>query len=171
MRVIFDDECIGSIMHVRIQVRENDDDDRILHTKILINYHSPLYIYYPWPTAVTAVGIKLSQSMQACACSSVLSGQRPSMLIEWKAFAKTGEGIYILQSTTDKFMWKLQTKHGLMSILKVVLNKIGNLPDTEYQIPTGYQISGRISGRSEYPVQPYLGNMIINYTMNKIKFL
>ena len=31
------------------------------------------------------------------------------MLMEWKASAKTGEGIYILQSIADKFMWKLQT--------------------------------------------------------------
>ena len=69
-------------------------------------------------------------------------------LMEWKASAKTGErgGISIFQSTTDKFM--------------VVLYRSLYLPDTGYGIPTGYQISGRISGRSGYPVQPYSLGMI-----------
>ena len=48
------------------------------------------------------------------------------MLIEWKASAKTEEGIYIhiiiyCSHTADKFMWKLQTKqvNECLSILNV----------------------------------------------------
>ena len=66
------------------------------------------------------------------------------MLLKWKASAKTGEGIYILQ---------LMIVYRKV-VLKVVLNWIVNLPDTGFQIPTRYQISGQISGRSGYPVQP-----------------
>ena len=66
------------------------------------------------------------------------------MLLKWKVSAKTGEGIYILQSM---IVYR-------KVVLKVVLNRIENLLDTRFWIPTGYQISGRISGRSGYPVQP-----------------
>ena len=50
------------------------------------------------------------------------------MLLKWKVSAKTGEGIYILQSMI------LYRKVLLKVVLKVVLNRIVNLPDT-YRIP------------------------------------
>ena len=50
------------------------------------------------------------------------------MLLKWKVSAKTGEGIYILQSMI------LYRK----VVLKVVLNRIINLPDTRY--PAGYPV-------------------------------
>ena len=92
------------------------------------------------------------------------------MFNRMKGFSQDRGGIYILQSTTNKFMWKLQTKHGLLSILKVVLNRIGNrdtgiqgypdripdigwiwISDTRYPRYPAYQISGRISDRFGYP--------------------
>ena len=54
------------------------------------------------------------------------------MLMESKASAKTGEGISILQSTTDKFMLVLYRS------LKEP-KSTGYWMDT-YQIPSGYQI-------------------------------
>ena len=58
------------------------------------------------------------------------------MLLKWKASAKTGEGIYILQSMI------LYRK----VVLKVVLNRIVNLPDSGYLPDTRYP--------ARYPVDP-----------------
>jgi hypothetical protein len=52
------------------------------------------------------------------------------MLLKWKASAKTGEGIYILQSMI------LYRK----VVLKVVLNRIVNLPDSGYLPDTRYLV-------------------------------
>ena len=56
------------------------------------------------------------------------------MLLKWKASAKTWEGIYILQSII------LYRK----VVLKVVLNRIVNLPDSGYlpdsRYPAGYPV-------------------------------
>ena len=54
------------------------------------------------------------------------------MLLKWKASAKTGEGIYILQS--------------MIVYRKVVLNRIVNLPDSGYLPDTRYSAG--------YPVDP-----------------
>ena len=52
------------------------------------------------------------------------------MLLKWKVSAKTGEGIYILQSM---IVYR-------KVVLKVVLNRIVNLPDTGYLPDTRYLV-------------------------------
>ena len=59
------------------------------------------------------------------------------MLLNWKVSAKTGEGIYILQSMILILYRKV--------VLKVVLNWIINLPDSGC-LPDTRSISCRISG-------------------------
>ena len=58
------------------------------------------------------------------------------MLMKWKDSAKTGEGIYILQSM---IVYR-------KVVLKEVLNRIVNLPDSGYLPDTRYP--------AEYPVDP-----------------
>ena len=67
------------------------------------------------------------------------------MLLKWKASAKTGEGIYILQSV---ILYR-------NAVLKVMLNRIVNLPDTGYLPDTRYQAGTALVifiGRLKLPV-------------------